>query len=479
MAILTTEEIVKATGGELLSENTSSFAGVSIDSRTISEGEVFFALRGRKFDGHDFLEDALLKGDGAVIDSKHHLLSKGKAIIYVKDTLRALQDLAHFLRLKRNIPVIAVTGSNGKTTTKEMTYTILSRRFRVLKNEGNLNNHIGLPLSLTRLAPDDEVVVLELGMNAKGEIKRLCEIAAPSHGVITNIGSAHIGELGSFNSIRSAKLEILQGLTVAVLNADDNFLMEGYKLAAEQQGFDGRAVTFSVNNDSHVRAENVFAIDSGSKFTLRLEDGKSAAIILNIHGLFNVYNALAASAVCLSLGITLEEIKTALESYEAFPMRFEVIKVGKVTLVNDSYNANPSSMEESLKELIRMSGKGRTVAILGDMFELGEFSEKAHRAIGKMISYIGINVFVAVGEMMSHAAKESQSESTCLPARQARTEKIRNQKSKDDLQLATYTFKNSDEVTQSISDIIKHGDVVLIKGSRAMGMEKIVERIGA
>jgi len=468
MATLTTKEIVEATGGELLPDNSKSgyreklsynFKGVSIDSRTISSGEIFFALKGPRFDGHDFLNQALLKGDGAVIDSRHYPLPKNKVIIYVKDTLRALQDLAYSLRVKQDIPVVAITGSNGKTTTKEMAYTILSRRFRVLKNEGNLNNHIGLPLSLTRLTPSEQVVVLELGMNAPGEIKRLCEIAVPSHGIITNIGTAHVGKLGSLDAIRRAKLEILEGLSVAVLNADDSFLMNGIK------GFNGRVITFSINNDSHVRAENIFTTDSGSSFTLRLKSGESVSITVNIHGLFNVYNALAASAVCLSLGMTVAEIKAALQSYTAFPMRFEVIKGDKTTLINDSYNANPSSMEEALKELARMRGERRAVAVLGDMLELGEFSEEAHRAVGKMVSDIGVEVFVAVGEMMNLAAREAQ--------------KVKSQKPKNDSQLTIYTFKDADGVVQNISDIFEHGDVVLIKGSRAMGMEKIVERMKA
>jgi UDP-N-acetylmuramoyl-tripeptide--D-alanyl-D-alanine ligase len=225
MAVLTTEDIVQATGGELLSDNSIYFGGVSIDSRTISDGEIFFAIRGKNYDGHDFLESALSKGGGAVIDSKQVALTKDKVIIYVRDTVKALQDLAHALRMRQDIPVIAITGSNGKTTTKEMTYSILSERYRVLKNRGNLNNHIGLPLSLSGLSPDIEVVVLELGMNAAGEVKRLCEIAAPSHGIITNIGLAHIGELGSLEAVRDAKLEILEGLSVTVLNADDSFLM--------------------------------------------------------------------------------------------------------------------------------------------------------------------------------------------------------------------------------------------------------------
>ncbi len=463
MTFLTSEEIIEATGGELISENPGSFTGISIDSRTISAGEIFFALKGAKFDGHDFLEDACSRGSGAVIDTADSKLPKGKIVIYVNDTLKALQDLARFRRMKQNIPVVAITGSNGKTTTKEITHRILSSRFKVLKNEGNLNNHIGLPLSLAKVTPDIEVVVLELGMNATGEIKRLCEIAMPSHGIITNIGLAHVGELGDIASIRSAKFEVLQGLAVAVLNADDSFLMEGFQSLVNSNGFEGKVLTFSINNDSNVRAENISATEKGSSFILKVDDGKSAVITLNIFGMFNIYNALAASAVCLSLGITIEEIKNALESYSAFPMRFEVVSLGNITLINDSYNANPTSMQESLKELARLKNGGRTVAILGDMAELGEFSETFHRTVGAMLFALGIDVFVAVGEMMCIAAEESM--------------RARSSKYKDSSGLKTYCYKTSDEASQNVPKIIGEGDVVLLKGSRAMSMEKIVKGI--
>jgi UDP-N-acetylmuramoyl-tripeptide--D-alanyl-D-alanine ligase len=463
MATITTEDIVRATGGELLSENAKYFKGVSIDSRTISDGEIYFAIRGRNFDGHDFVRDALKKGSGAVIDSKQRPLSDGKVIIHVKDTLRALQDLAYSMREKRNIPVIAITGSNGKTTTKEMTYSILSEKFKVLKNEGNLNNHIGLPLSLSRITPDDQVIVLELGMNSAGEIKRLCEISSPSHGVITNIGSAHIGELGDVEAVRAAKLEILNGLSVIVLNADDGFLMEGYNSAAEKMESPGRAITFSIHNESDVRAENVLEDDQGVRFTLKLKDGGSVEIFLPVHGLFNVYNALAASAVCVSLGMTAGEIKTALHGYTAFPMRFDVFREGEVTFIDDSYNANPSSMEAALEELARFKGGKRAVAVLGDMFELGKYSENSHRDVGRTITKLGIEIFVAVGGKMSLAAEECR--------------KISPREALKGFKVEVYDFGTSEEAARSIRDIVKDRDVVLIKGSRAMRMEKIMEAI--
>lgn len=454
--MITVEEIIEATDGKLMSDNSGTFSGVSIDSRTIRDREIFFAIKGEKFDGHDFLEKALSKCGGAVVHSSPESLPAGKVIILVDDTLRSLQELARFLRMKQGIPVIAVTGSNGKTTTKEMIHTVLSRKFRTLKNEGNLNNHIGLPLSLLKLHPEDEVAVLEMGMNARGEIKRLNEIAAPSHGVITNIGTAHIGKLGSRSEVRNAKLEILQGLNVLVVNADDGFLMEGVR---ESEDFQGQIITFSVKNDSHVMAKDVRATDRGSSFTLAIREREHIRIDMNVHGLFNVYNALAAAAACFSLGMTAMDIKAALESYRTFAMRFELIRAKGITIFNDSYNANPSSMEASLKEAVRLGEKGRVVAVLGDMSELDEYSEQEHRAVGRMITEMGIDVFIAVGEMMGLAAEES---------RQARGEKSVPE---------IITFSDTDEAIKNIMGTLRDGDNVLIKGSRIMSMEKIAGSI--
>ncbi|MBI5409019.1 MAG: UDP-N-acetylmuramoyl-tripeptide--D-alanyl-D-alanine ligase [Nitrospirae bacterium] len=450
------DEIIKATGGELLAENSKTFSGVSIDSRTIREGEVFFAIRGDRLDGHDFLDKALLKGFGAVVDSGTTAFPKGKVIIHVKDTLKALQDFAHFLRMRLDIPVVAITGSNGKTTTKEMAYSILSKRFKTVKNEGNLNNHIGLPLSLMKLQPDDEAVVLEMGMNAPGEIRRLREIAVPTHGVVTNVGSAHLGRLGSHTAIRDAKLEILPGLSAAVLNADDNLLMQGI---LEAEDFNGEIITFSVDNDSHVRAKNIRATERGSDFILEFKDVESLEVSLGVHGVFNIYNALAAAAVCFSLGVQPGEIKAALEDFRAFSMRFEVIKRKGMTIINDSYNANPSSMEEALKELIRIGAKGRKIAALGDMGELDEFSEEEHKALVNKVCKMGLDVFAAVGEMMTSAAEECK--------------KPMGGKARPEV----YTFRSVEDANEGIPGILKKADTVLIKGSRSMKMDKLAERI--
>lgn len=469
-----TKEIIKATGGKLLTRKSHpsdeeqlshSFHGISIDSRTITEGELFFALRGERFDGHKFLEESLLRGDGAVIDSHPYKLEQEKIIIYVDDTLKALQDLAHFLRMRRNIPVVAITGSNGKTTTKEMAYAILSQKFKVLKNEGNLNNHIGLPLSLAKIASDDEAVVLELGMNAPGEIRRLCDIAVPSHGVVTNIGSAHIGRLGDLDAVRKAKLEILKGLSVAILNADDTFLMQGYESIKEREGLDCKLVTFSLQRDSHITAEDVVATEDGSTFTLRTQEGETREIRLRVHGLFNVCNALAASAIGLTLGVHIDDVKRALDTYHSFPMRFEVIRGDNLTIINDAYNANPSSMEEVLKEFVLLSEKRRAVAVLGDMSELGVFAEQNHKYVGKKILDTGIDVFIAVGPRMKLAALEIQ--------------KRNNKENRKTSKPLVYTFQHAEEAAHHISEIIEDDDFILIKGSRVMGMEKILERMRA
>ena len=459
---LTVEKIIKATGGELLTQDSKTFHGVSIDTRTIKDGDLFFAIRGERFDGHDFLKDALAKGGGAVIDTKPDVIPQGKVLINVADTLRSLQDLAHHMREERDIPVVAVTGSNGKTTTKEMLYSILSRKYKTLRNKGNLNNHIGLPLSLMKLDPADEMIVLEMGMNASGEIRRLCEIARPSHGVITNIGAAHLGMLGSYEAVRAAKLEIIDGLSVAVVNADDRFLIKGLN---DINDFNGQIITFALKRTNHddgscnadVTAGDLKATDKGSDFMIEIAGKGAIHVSLKVHGMFNIYNALAASAVSFSLGMEMEDIKAGLEDYSAFPMRFEITKEKGITIINDCYNANLSSTKESLSELVRIGSESRKVVVLGDMLELGKFTDDSHREIGRAIVDMGVDVFVAVGEKMGLAAGE------CINYRGVN-------KCPD-----VYCFNDAEHAGREISGIVQQKDTVLIKGSRSMTMEKIIK----
>jgi UDP-N-acetylmuramoyl-tripeptide--D-alanyl-D-alanine ligase len=309
-------------------------------------------------------------------------------------------------------------------------------------------------LSLTRLNPYDEAVVLEMGMNAAGEIRRLCEIAGPTHGVITNIGSAHVGRLGSYEAVRAAKFEVLERVSVAVVNNDDEFLIEGIE---ELKNTICEVITFAIDKPSDVMAKDIMVSQQGSDFLLEIRDADSARVSLNVPGLFNVYNALAASAAGVSLGVRIEEIKTALEAYRGVPMRFELMNIKGITVINDSYNANPSSMGKSVKELARLGAGGRTVAVLGDMRELDEFSEKEHRALGDMVRETGVNVFVAVGEMMGLAAEESR--------------KVKG----GDAAPEVFTFKDANSAKENIMGILKQGDTVLVKGSRSMTMEKIIE----
>jgi UDP-N-acetylmuramoyl-tripeptide--D-alanyl-D-alanine ligase len=449
MTELTVRDILEVTGGTLLTDDSSTFSGVSTDSRTVSEGELFVALRGERFDGHDFVEDALSKAGGAIVESRPENLPQGKVVIVVDDALRSLQELAHYVRMKRDIPVIAVTGSNGKTTTKEMIYSICSTKKVTLKNEGNLNNHIGLPLSILRMEPEHELMVLEMGMNAAGEISRLCEIAAPTHGVITNVGRAHIGRLGSYEEVRSAKLELLPGLQAACVNADDAGLMGGVRYA---EGFEGRLFTFGIEQKADIVARDISMDSDGMSFVIDLGDAGMSHVRLSTVGIFNIYNALAASAVCSLLGFGPEEIRAGLDAYRPYAMRFEVIEAGGCRIINDSYNANPSSMEASLREFARMAGEGRKVAVLGDMFELGRFADEAHEGIVALAASLDVDMIIAVGEQMGRAAGKVDGPDSRI-------------------------FPDVDAACREITAIVKPGDTVLVKGSRSMALEKVVERL--
>ncbi|MBM4140125.1 MAG: UDP-N-acetylmuramoyl-tripeptide--D-alanyl-D-alanine ligase [Nitrospira sp.] len=443
MDMLTIDDIVTATGGKVILSSSSAFTGVSIDSRTIKEGELFIAIKGKKFDGHDFLHEALQRGSGAIVSSPPAEPIKGQTIIQVRDTLKALQDIAHYMRLKQDIPVIGITGSNGKTTTKELIAAILSTQYRVLKNTGNLNNHIGLPLSLIRITDADEIIVLEMGASAPGEIKELCEIAMPKYGVLTNISHAHLEGFKDIETVRKTKLELLENVSIVAVNADDSFLMEGIFASR----FKGEVIRYGTKNYAEICATDIELHEKGSNFLLHTEKGKSIEVHPQLSGMFNIYNVLAAASIGHLFDIDLKYIKNAIDSFVAVPMRLEIRELNGIRVISDVYNANPASMEEAIKEIVRLK-KGRAIAVLGDMLELGSYGEEAHRRLGRWMSELPIDIFIAVGPLMSFAASEFSG--------------------------SVYTLQNALEARELLKGICKAGDTVLIKGSRGIGMEKVL-----
>ncbi len=453
------EDILRGTGGRLLSNTAdfirlgangaARFAACSIDSRSIRPAELFIPLKGEKADGHDFLQDALSKGAGALVSRGPGFDFAGRTVVQVEDTLQALQGLARFIRAKRDLPVIGVTGSNGKTTTKELAAAVLGERMNVLKSEGNLNNQIGLPLNLSGLASWHEAAVLEMGASAPGDIRELCDMALPTHGVITNIGQSHLEGFGSIENVLKTKLELARSARTVIYNTDDPLLSDAI-MAMEGK----EAVPFGMEKGARVRAKDMVLKGRGSEFLLSA-DGREEKVSLNIPGVFNIYNALAAAAAGVAFGIGLGDIARALSGFSGVAMRCELREMNGYLFLNDVYNANPSSMREALKELVRLKREGgRAVAVLGDMLELGGYSEEAHRSLGGwMRAELGIDLLITAGDMMGLAGREF---------RDAGGEAI--------------ICRDSDEAGAALFANIKKGDAALVKGSRGMRMEKVLGR---
>ena len=454
-------EVSEATNGRLIQGNPEEiFSGISLDSRTIQPGYLFIPLVGNRFDGHNFISKALEKGapgflthtrevDAARSDKKKYKT----AIIRVENTLTALGDLAHVWRRKHAIPLVAITGSNGKTTTKEMLGEILNLKFQVLKTEGNFNNLIGLPLTLLKLKKEDEVAVVEMGMNRRNEIKRLAEISRPDIGVITNVALAHVENFGTLEKVAAAKGELFEFMGkegLIIINADDPHVL---KLASKSRS---QKVTFGINNPSDIMAKNISSegFRKRTVFVLSIR-GKEIKVELEIAGWHNIYNALAASAVAASLEVDPQTIKKGLENFKPYQMRTVIHQLkGGFTLIDDTYNANPRSMEASLKTLAEDKAGGRGIAVLGDMFELGDLAKEAHHALGEFVQKISIDYLFLLGNFSKitgrGAIKEGMSKSRVF-------------------------FSNDpEELTLMIKKIIKKNDRILVKGSRGMNMEKIV-----
>jgi UDP-N-acetylmuramoyl-tripeptide--D-alanyl-D-alanine ligase len=453
-------EIVEATRGKLVHGKPSlPFADVSTDSRTIEGKELFIPLTGPHFDAHEFIPAAFRKGArGTLLKQglpleKAGPLRKSSVVIEVKNPLKALGDIAALWRKKHPIPLVAITGSNGKTTAKELTHSILSQRFRVLKSEGNWNNLIGVPLTLLKLSSRHEVAVLEMGMNHRGEIRRLAHIARPTVGVITNVAPAHLKYLKSIEEIALAKGELLESLPdggTAVLNRDDPLVRKMSRL------FCGPQVTFGLGTRADVGATNVrLPEESGSRFTLHTE-GNHVSVALSLLGKPNVYNALAAAAVATAFSLNVGHMKKGLERVKPFRRRMELITLpSKSFLIDDTYNANPSSAEGALRTLKHLKGRGRSHVVLGDMLELGKAAVELHFQLGGTVASLSVDYLWLLGRHAREVARGAA-------GRGMEPQRI-------------FVARSHQELASHLAARIGPRDWILVKGSRAMAMEKIAD----
>lgn len=452
-------ELAEAVGGVLLQGNPATpVDGVSTDTRTIAPGDTFVALRGPAFDGHAFLEAAASGGAaGAIVEAARASEWPGAlAIVGVADTLRALQDLARAMRRRVDTRVVAITGSAGKTTTKEALAAMLSTRYRTVRNRGNLNNHIGLPLSLLDLRTGPDYAVMELGMNHAGEIRRLVEIAEPDVRVWTNVGTAHLEYFGTPEAIADAKAEVLERATprtLAVVNADDPLVM------ARVAGFGGRVLTFGFSESADIRAHHVVPRGFDGTRARAMTPVGELDLDVPLPGEGHVLNVLAAAAVAVDAGIDASAIAATVRSLRPVARRGEVHRLDDGTrIVDDSYNASPTAVEMMLRVMAGDPSAARRVAFLGEMLELGEQSAGLHRETGRKAVEAGASLVVAVGGDPARALFEG-----ALAAGL-------------DESGARY-FETSDAAAAEARALVRPGDLVVVKGSRGTRMERIVDRL--
>lgn len=442
---MTVAEILEATGGKLLCGNKDlEITGFSQDSRKICPGMMYIPIIGERFDGHDFIDSAFKNGASAII-SEREIVDDEHVVIYVEDTLKALQKMACYLRKNRSVKVIGITGSVGKTSTRDMVYSVVRQAYKTLKTEGNYNNNIGLPLTILRLK-DEQVMVLEMGMNHLREMAELSLIAQPDIGVITNVGSAHIGELGSRENILKAKLEITEGMPLGsslIINNDNDLLS-----TVEMNNLN--VIRIGIEQGVDLCALNVTSNDTGSTFDISY-DNNMYHVEVPVPGRHFVLNALIAIAVGLQLGVSLEQCIQGIKEFELTKKRMDIIELkNNITLIDGTYNASEDSMKSSLDVLATY--KGRKIAVLADMLELGEYSEALHRNVGKHVAENKIDILITVGKEAKFIAESA----------------------KENGQKLVLCCNDNQEVINYLEKMICNNDVILFKGSNGMKLNEVV-----
>ena len=436
---------------ELVCENFSK------DTRTLQIDDVYVGIKGENFDGNTLYAQAFEKGakvcilQGIDVDSDVLEKYNDRAVILVEDTIKALQQIASYKRDLYDIPVVAITGSVGKTSTKDIIASVVGEKYKVLKTQGNLNNHIGLPLTILGLK-DHEALVVEMGMNNFGEISVLTNIAKPNVAVITNVGTAHIGILGSRENILKAKLEILEGIQdggTLIINNDNDLLNEWKK------NYIGKIniVTYGIDNESDFMASNIVLNENSSDFDVEI-NGQKTKVMVPVGGKVFVYNALSAIVVGSKLNIPIEKICEGIRKFELSKSRMELIKrEDGITIINDCYNANYDSMKAAI-EYLSKTHADRKIAVLGDMLELGKFSNEIHEKIGEEVAKNNIDILITVGEMGNVITKIAQKHG-----------------------VEAYNFEKNELAIEKIESILKKGDIVLVKASYGMKFKEIIDKL--
>ena len=460
--VLRADAIVAATGGRLAKGRADVVVtGVSIDSRRIAPGDLFIAIRGHRFNGHRFVDEAIRNGAVGLVVSDLAVIPPASAktgpafVIVVDETLRALQLLGWYVRRESGARVVAITGSVGKTTTKELIAAVLASRFDVFRNQGNLNNHIGLPLSLLELRHCPDIAVVEFGMNHAGEIRTLVELAKPEVRVWTNVAEVHAAFFPSVDAIADAKAEILERSdagTELVANAGDD------RVVRHIARFPGHTTTFGVNIPADVSATDVDYLGlDGMAATVHTPEG-SHPMRTRLLGEGNIANILAAVGVALRCQVPIGEILAHVASFAPQSRRGEVLRLGHITVVDDSYNSNPLALEQALVSVGRSADAERRVAVLGEMLELGGRSEALHRRCGAAVVAAGFDALVAVGGELTQALADGAVWAGMQSA-------------------SISTFASSEDAVNQIDELVRDGDVVLVKGSRGVRMDRIVDRL--